>query len=79
MPLGHSSEVYPGAQRNTSIFQDQAYSNTWVPVQVNMSQHESTRVGHESTPINTSPERVNTSQLDQKIITVYRSLVVEVW
>ena len=35
--------------------------------------HESTLVRHESTRINTSPKRVNTSQLDQETITVYRS------
>ena len=36
-------------------------------------QHESTLVRHESTRINTSPTRVNTSQLDQKTIIVCRS------
>ena len=35
--------------------QDQVYSNTRTPKQVNTNQHESTR-------INTSPRRVNTNQ-----------------
>ena len=42
--------------RNQSLdiqMQDQIYSNTRVPTQVNTSQHESTRVLHESTRINT--------------------------
>ena len=42
-----------GAYRN-----DQVYSNTRVPTQVNTSQHESTRIN----TINTSPTRVNTNQ-----------------
>ena len=41
---------------------DQVYFNTRVPTQVNTNQHESTRVPHESTQINTSPTRVNTDQ-----------------
>ena len=40
------------------VFLDQVYSNTRVPTQVNTSQHESTRVRHESTRINTSLKRV---------------------
>ena len=39
----------------------QVYSNTRVPTQVNISQHESTRAWHESTRIYTSLNRVNTS------------------
>ena len=38
-----------------SLDQDQVYSNTGVPTQVDTNQHESTR-------INTSPTRVNTNQ-----------------
>ena len=41
---------------------DKVYSNTRVSTQVNTSQHESTRVRHESTWINTSPTQVNTNQ-----------------
>ena len=57
---------------NRKLFETgQFYSNTRVLTQVNTNQHESTR-------INTSPTRVNTCQLDQEIIIVYRSLVVTV-
>ena len=49
------------------------HSSTRVPIQVNMSQHESTWAGHESTGINTSPTRVSQIQLDQETIKVYRS------
>ena len=33
---------------------------------------------HDSTGINTSPTRVNTSQLDQEVMLVYRSLACKV-
>ena len=53
--------------------QDQVYSNTRVPTQVNKnqhksdtSQHESTRVWHESTRINTSQHESDTSQHESK-------------
>ena len=41
---------------------DQVCSNTRVPTQVNTSQHESTRVRHESTRIRKSLTQVNTVQ-----------------
>ena len=40
---------------------DQVYSNTRVPTQVNTNQHESTRARYESTRIITSPTQVNTN------------------
>ena len=46
-------------------YMDRVYTNTRVPTQVNTSQHESIRVWHESTRINTSlaeSTRINTSQ-----------------
>ena len=43
-------------------FNDQIYSNTRVPTQVNTSQHESTRINTSRTRVNTSPTRVNTNQ-----------------
>ena len=43
-------------------FNDQVYSNTRVPTQLNTSQHDSDTNEHESTRINTSPTRMNTSQ-----------------
>ena len=48
--------------RFLKTFWDQVYSNIRVPTQVNTSQHESTRVWHESTRINMSLTRVNTNQ-----------------
>ena len=65
------------------IWSDQVYSNTRVPAQVNTNQHESNTSQKKSTRVNMnqheSPTQVNTSQLDQEIIIVYRSLVGEVW
>ena len=49
------------------------HSSTRVPIQVNMSQQESTWARHESTGINTSPTRVSQIQLDQETIKVDRS------
>ena len=52
-----------------TIIMDHVYFKTRAPTQVNMNEHESTRVQHESTQvkhestwINTSPTRVNTNQ-----------------
>ena len=44
-------------------------------------QHKSTLANtnqHKSTRVNTNPKRINTNQLDQHIIIVYRSLVGKV-
>ena len=51
-----------------SLTNDQVYSNTRVPTQVNTNQHESTRVWHESARINTSLTRFNTSQQESKLV-----------
>ena len=48
-------------QLSEAIIRDQVYSNTRVPTQVNTSQHESTRVWHESTRINTNQHESDTS------------------
>ena len=67
------------AKKSTCSFKnDQVYSNTRVPTQVNTSQHESTSltlVRHESTRINTSlkqvdmsPTQVNTNQHKSKSV-----------
>ena len=52
---------------------DQVYYNTRVSTQVNMNQHESTRVRqestrvrHEATQVNASPTEVNTNQHEPK-------------
>ena len=58
---------------------DQVYSNTRVPTQVNTSQHESTRVWHESTRINTSPTQVNTNQHKSKSVLDELTESSQVW
>ena len=41
---------------------DQVYSNTRVPTQVNTNQHESTRINTSLTRVNTNQTRVNKNQ-----------------
>ena len=47
-------------------YNNQVYSNTRVPTQVNTSQHKSTRVWHKSTRINTSQHESDTIQHESK-------------
>ena len=57
-------------------------TNQYESTRVNTNQHKSDKSQQESTRVNTNQhksERVNTSQSDQEIIIIYRSLVSKVW
>ena len=64
----HDKEKFAFSTTKQTGTKAQVCSNTRVPTQVNMSQHESTRAWHESTRIYTSLTQVNTNQHKSKSV-----------